>query len=831
MNDMQKPVTDPFAPLTPTEGGAPATDHWEPMLPAPKALPSKIRHPAHGDAVATWAYLNAAGAVLHAVARFDDQNGGKVTCPFTYGRRVWVDGKGKAQDRTQWHMKGPLAPRPLYGLDRLAARPDAPVLLVEGEKSADAAAAMFPDHVVITSGGSTSARGADWSPVAGRDVIIWPDHDEPGIKYAETAASRMIEDAGPKSVRTVEIPASFPQKWDVADALPEGLAVADLRQMLNDAQPAAGTPMEMPPRFSMREGALYYQQDAKRSGELPAPVFVAGAFEVVARTRDSGRDGWGILLRWKDADGWSHEWAMPCSMLHGEVGDIAARLADGGLACSHRAHNYLRIFLEQARPTRRLESVTRTGWHQSGDKTIMVAPWGQTYGRSKAAVILQSDRKPDATLFEARGSLTEWQHEVARLAVGNDRLVLSICTGLAGPLLHLAAQDSGGFHLRGASKTGKTTCALVAGSVWGPGVPGGQVRPWRATANGLEAIASETNDGTLILDEMGQADAREVADIVYGLANGSGKVRANRNAGSRRQHVWRTLFLSTGELSLAAKMAEGGKKPMAGLDVRLVSIPADAGAGMGVFQNLHEFASSSDLADHLRRAARTFCGTPARAYVERLADDRSRNEPGIVDFIDATARDFAEAHIPASADGQVRSVAARFALVAAAGEIARRYGLVPWPKGEAFRAAGECFQAWLTDRGDAGSGEEIRAVRQVKKFIEAHGASRFEQLVFGDESDAAGDAKPGGLKVRDRVGFVRGSFSEGAVEYLVLTEAWRDTVCAGLDAAAAAKTLADRGFLLRGRDGRITQKPRLPGHPMPVRCYVISSAILGGEDE
>jgi putative DNA primase/helicase len=60
----------------------------------------------------------------------------------------------------QWRWLGFPKPRPLYGLDRLAARPDAPVIVTEGETAADAAAELLPDHVAITSPGSSKAAAA-----------------------------------------------------------------------------------------------------------------------------------------------------------------------------------------------------------------------------------------------------------------------------------------------------------------------------------------------------------------------------------------------------------------------------------------------------------------------------------------------------------------------------------------------------------------------------------------------------------------------------------------------------------------------------------------------
>ena len=216
---------DPFAPLddpaAELKTNAPDCG-WAPILPAPRPLPHAIRHRRFGRPSATWQYADAAGALLFVVCRFDPPGVRKQILPLTCGAGGW-----------RW--KAAPEPRPLYGLDRLAARPAAPVLVVEGEKAADAAVGIFPDFAVVTWPGGAQAVGkADWTPLRGRLVAAWPDNDTPGHKAAaEVAKAASVAGAA----RTVVVPAprDWPEGWDVADPLPDGITADTLRDMLTRA--------------------------------------------------------------------------------------------------------------------------------------------------------------------------------------------------------------------------------------------------------------------------------------------------------------------------------------------------------------------------------------------------------------------------------------------------------------------------------------------------------------------------------------------------------------------------------------------------------------------
>jgi putative DNA primase/helicase len=154
--------------------------------------------------------------------------------------------------------------------------------------------------------------------------------------------------------------------------------------------------------------------------------------------------------------------------------------------------------------------------------------------------------------------------------------------------------------------------------------------------------------------------------------------------------------------------------------------------------------------------------------------------------------------------------------------------VLPWPEGEALRAAGACFAAWLDERGGAGPAEEQAALAQVRAFIEMHGEARFTALVppsSGNELEVPIDAR-----TVNRAGFRRRTSED--VEYLVLPEAWKSEVCRGLDPKWVADLLAERGFLLGVTPRSRSISERIPGFRR-VRVYWLSGAILndGGNDD
>lgn len=187
----------------------------ETIKPPPDADMPAMLHPSYGEPALSWLYRDIDGAPLFFVARYDTE-AGKQIVPWSWS----VDGG--------WIMKGWAAPRPLFGLDRLATYPDSPVLLVEGEKAAEAAYQIVGEKYVVMTwpNGAKAVSKADWSPLHGRTVLVWPDADAPGKKAAKEICA-LLEPHCPK-IKVIK-PSDVSDGFDAHDALMAGWGWEELK--------------------------------------------------------------------------------------------------------------------------------------------------------------------------------------------------------------------------------------------------------------------------------------------------------------------------------------------------------------------------------------------------------------------------------------------------------------------------------------------------------------------------------------------------------------------------------------------------------------------------
>ena len=580
-----------------------------------------------------------------------------------------------------------------------------------------------------------------------------------------------------------------------------------------DEQTAEAAP-SFPTLFKMQPKGLYYFDPVlDKDGQLKPPLWICSPFRVIGHVATAQNTGCGLVIAFRKRDT-EHKIIVMNELLHKDARTLAAWLADLGLKIeTHpRQRDLLQQCLNHFRCDRHLISVKTTGWHQSASgKWVFLLSDGSCYGAA-ADVILQNG--DSATNCKVAGTLEAWQTNIAAYAVGNSRLTLFLCAAFVAPLLEICGAESGGIHFYGRSRDGKTTALSIAATVLGRGDNFGYLRSWETTSNALEFVAAASCDCLLAMDEIQQAAASAVQGIIYKILNGSGKLRGRPSGGFRENEKWRTLMLSTGETTPAQRIAETGAPIMAGIDVRLVNIPSDAGKGMGVFEDLHGFDTAADLANHLLRNAKTYYGTPIRAYLTALAEARNDDEVGLIEAIKQAVATFKHHHVPAHANGQVVSVAGRFALIAFAGNLAQAIGVLP-ESIKPERNAAICFKAWLHERGDVVASEDINVIRQVRRFIQAHGDDRFKPEFVDDHHTPP--------LIRNQVGF---KVKNG--DYYILPDQMPEIV-PHMTPTTVAKILKQHDLLVVEQTNRLKCRKTIDG--VQYFAYHVKNLIVSGDDD
>ncbi len=274
------------------------------------------------------------------------------------------------------------------------------------------------------------------------------------------------------------------------------------------------------------------------------------------------------------------------------------------------------------------------------------------------------------------------------------------------------------------------------------------------------------------------------------------KARMNTSIAPRKRLSWAVFTVSAGEMTLAEHAAAVGNRTRGGADVRLLNTEADAGAGMGMFEDLHGAASPDVFARQLKGAAQHYYGAVMRKFLRSLVVNRTR----VTKYVRAKLQEFQKS-VPAGASGEIRRAAERLRLVAAAGELATAFRLTGWQKGEAFGAARRVLNEWIRSRGTLGGSDVDAGVNAVRAFI-LRNPSRFEQISPAPHSN-------GQQSIRDRVGFVKME-GEKPLEYYIFRETFQREVCAGFSWKAVARELRALGHL-RCQPPDLTLKPSLPG--------------------
>jgi uncharacterized protein (DUF927 family) len=820
---------------------------WGAITPIPNTVEAQCpsEHYKLGKPQHVWEYRNESGQLLLKVLRFETRVNGELKKefrPLTY----CLSSKGVEE----WRWISPFTKKPLYGLNELVGKPNATIVLCEGEKAADAAKQLFPSCVCMTwLNGAKAENKADFSALKGRVVLIWPDNDKAGQSCAGQLTT-ILKGIGCKKVALLNLLAFqqkavidkqgnacfgdksvWPEKADAADALELGWTAEHINQLKNakqlfvkdSATTSAATIEPMVPqgfRLGTRGVEAFINTD-ENGNEVYR--LICSPLKILARTLDATGTGlnWGILVSFTDYDGEEKTWNIPMKLFATDNGtDIRKGLLDRGLRIEaiRDAGRKVLQYLQASEPENRVGLVSKLGWHSGA----FVLP-ESTIGNTDKPLLFDSESVAPCKLTVS-GSVLEWQKHVASYCSGNELAILAICIAFSGPLVGmLGLSENIGFHFYGDSSLGKSTLLNVACSVYGN--PDEYRKTWRTTDNALEGIAATHSDMLLALDELNQVDPRIIDNVVYMLGNGKGKNRSGSDYKGQASLSWQLAFISNGEKTLEQYLGETGKSVTGGMEMRFIAVYASphddeqTRKQLGIFNNSKGFAGGADLSDHLRKSVSKYHGAAFQEFINKLV---TGNRKDITDFLHVGINAFKEDTLGLNANGQVGRAAEKFAVVALAGELATVFGLTGWDDGECIIAAKQQFNDWLNRRGGTGNIEEMQILKHVASQIELFGEKYFRRWDkrTGDNSTTIDEHVPSrnelwGFRITEETkSMVNGNTTEHI--YLVTKQAFETQLCKGFDPKRVARLLRSEGILiLRASElekNRLCTRDKLPGY-------------------
>jgi putative DNA primase/helicase len=514
--------------------------------------------------------------------------------------------------------------------------------------------------------------------------------------------------------------------------------------------------------------------------------YIGNHLTAIACINNPDRDGASLLLEFQTFKGEIRRWTMLRAFLAGDANAIVEGLLSREYSFERKQKGLLLDYLHGlGKNIPETYTVTdSSGWVEKS----FVLPH-KTHG-DETLKFRDVEPSPEA-ITELKGTLEGWKDNVAAKCAGNSRLILGLGTSFAAPLLPIVDIESGGFHLVGDTSQGKTIVLSVAASVTGIK----DIPHWRTTTNGLESTATAFNHLCLPLDEIGQAEAKDVGHIAYMLANGQGKARMTKNLTNRKPKTWQLMVLSSGESSLGNYMKTANITQKGGQEVRLPDVPAvPVNSQYGCFETIHGADTPELFATDLKAAGKAYHGTALDAFLSRLVVDCQ--DPAFVGNLSKQVHQVAAKLSEGTKDNAIGRVAKRFALLQVSLELAHKYELLPFPIEDIEWSIATCFQDWLVARGGDGSIEVKQAIERIEHL-----------LVTNEFSDRVYDLRQGDTKtIRNLLAYRKVDEEGETKEFWVPPTVFDKEFVVGVNKAELVKKLHEAGWLDLSEEGKTRQR-------------------------
>lgn len=554
---------------------------------------------------------------------------------------------------------------------------------------------------------------------------------------------------------------------------------------------------------------------AFEKGGQPQTELTSGAIWVGAIAYGNQKDNWTAVIEFEDIDRHLHK--LPCGRdrFHEKGNSLVSELAGLGLYVVPGKEQKLLQYLVDCHPNTRLHAVDRLGWLEN-EKLIYVRQ-DETIGtlieKDKTTSVIYKPERHVTVGQSICGNLEGWQKNVVERAAGEDMLLFALSLSFAPPLLKPAQMDSFGFNLSGGTTKGKTTAVQTSASPWGNGADPAAapessfIKRWNQTANALEGLAGEHMDGLLGLDELGTCPVRDFEYVIYTLFGGLGKGAMDANRQLKKRRSWRTIILSTGEITVQEKLEQSGKKTKGGTLVRFPDLP---------FQ-LSDKITATEI-DALKSACGRYYGLAGKKYLEYLVNeysDFSAFSKDIRKKLDIATNVLKESTAQKLAVEQVRC-AKRFALVLVAGGLAKAAGILQCESQRIQDAVCATFKAYLKASPGINDGE--RGILAVRDFILRHQSGRFIRINANNTPDTSGH-------INNLAGYIVTSTQGIDGLYLLFPDVFKEA-CGELGKNAVATALAENNLLRLDKPDRYICRYLIPGGEKQQTFYAIKEDIL-----
>lgn len=723
---------------------------------------------------------------------------------YSTGDKKFLTGTAKSE---AFHLLGELTP-------------EKPLVIVEGYATAASIhmATSYPVAVAFDAGNLVKVSAILSKAYPDQILLIAADDDEnnKGIQCAKSAASK---------TRALIVLPIFKNKGSHTDFndlhVSEGLPAVTTQ--INKALQLTSTGTQLKTKtinnltqasgFSVNDQGVFYSNPNDEDSD-EAGFRVCARLDVLAWARVKDDEGWSLLIRFLNRDARPVELLLSAGLF---ASDSTSRLLEplyvSGLEIDPHRNSKKRLseYLQRAKPTMRVKLVHKLGWSQGA----YVLPY-EVIGNPEEPIHYQSGRNL-LNNSALNGSLDGWRNNVAIYCKDNPVVMFSACLAFASPLLELLQMNTIGFHMMGESSLGKSSLAVLAGSVCG-GLD--YKKSWNTTAAALEPMAAEHSDSLLILDEIKEADPFTIGKTVYQLGNQKGKSRAtDTGSATRKQHEWRLVWLSNGEKTLKQLLAESGKTVDAGMEMRMLHLNVDfnktqSERGLkGIYQNLHNFAHGSTLSDHIALEVAKNHGYPLKAFISSLVNLSDIDKQKLISSLRGKIEAFKHDNLTDKASGQARRAATAFALVSCCGELATHWGITGWTKEEPKQAVSLLFKNWLDDRGGEGNSEATAIIEHVIHELQTKGESNFTRWDKDepkvDTHQPRSTIRWGYRKIKESHEYGKSSYTEE--EFYIFKTAFKKEICKGLPYRRVCELLKERNALVTHKGRGYLYQAFLPG--------------------